>query len=247
MIQSLVRTMKILEALSTGNKKYSVAEIAEYTALPPSTVHRILQTLLSQNYVSKDELTHLYYLGYALIPLGAKAAQQINITDAATPVLKKLSDETKEDTYLIIKSGRKGLVLQTVEGPHPLKIVDRYGSEVELHCGAIRKALLAFQSPEFIEEYLNYGLKKYTEHTLVDQHELKESLNEIRAEGVGASIGEYIKDGLGVGAPILNSKGEAVASIGIIVPIARATEDNIKAFKQIVKQKAKELEARLGF
>lgn len=44
MIQSLLRSMELLEVLKEKNRNFSIAELAEAMDLPPSTVHRILQT-----------------------------------------------------------------------------------------------------------------------------------------------------------------------------------------------------------
>lgn len=247
MIQSIVRATEILEILSKSNKKYSLAQIREYTNLPSSTIHRILQTLCNKNYVVKDEETHLYYLGPALIPLGMKASSNIEIKNIAPPILNELTEETKEDSHLIIRSGYKGLFLEKVEGSHPLKIVDKYGPEVDLHCGAIRKVLLAYQSEEFIDEYISRGLEKYSESTIINPNELRKNLQEIREEGAISSVGEYIKDAIGIGAPVRNEKGEVIASIGIIAPVSRIKEADINKYKEIIKKYANKISTKLGY
>ena len=56
MIQSLLRAMELLELLKEANHKYSIAELSESTGLPPSTIHRILQTFCEKKYVIRDEL-----------------------------------------------------------------------------------------------------------------------------------------------------------------------------------------------
>ena len=43
--------------------------------------------------------------------------------------------------------------IQLKHGPNHLKVVEEFGYEMHLHCGAIRKVLLAYQKPSFIEEY----------------------------------------------------------------------------------------------
>lgn len=55
MIQSLLRAMELLELLKEANHKYSIAELSESTGLPPSTIHRILQTFCEKKYVIRDE------------------------------------------------------------------------------------------------------------------------------------------------------------------------------------------------
>lgn len=69
MIQSLLRAMELLELLKEANHKYSIAELSESTGLPPSTIHRILQTFCEKKYVIRDEHAHTYQLGPALISL----------------------------------------------------------------------------------------------------------------------------------------------------------------------------------
>ena len=152
MIQSLLRSIEILEVLKERNRSYSIAELAEAIDLPPSTVHRILQTFCEKKYVIRDERSHTYRLGPALIPLGKAAANGIRLQDAAHPLLSALSARTEEDSYLVIPVGNKGLVIEKVDGPNHIKVVEEFGYEMYLHCGAIRKVLLAYQSPSFIEE-----------------------------------------------------------------------------------------------
>ena len=71
MIQSLLRSMELLEVLKEKNRNFSIAELAEAMDLPPSTVHRILQTFCEKKYVIRDDRSHTYRLGPALIPLGS--------------------------------------------------------------------------------------------------------------------------------------------------------------------------------
>ena len=153
MIQSLLRSMELLEVLKEKNRNFSIAELAEAMDLPPSTVHRILQTFCEKKYVIRDDRSHTYRLGPALIPLGKAAARGIRLQDAAHGILAQLAKQTKEDAYLVIPVGNKGLVIEKVDGPSHLKVVEEFGYEMYMHCGAIRKVLLAWQTPAFIDEY----------------------------------------------------------------------------------------------
>ena len=98
MIQSLMRSLDLLEVLKGSDHKISIAELSEQLELPPSTIHRILQTFCEKKYVIRDEHTHTYCLGPALISLGRAAASNVRIQDAALPILKNLSYVTREDS-----------------------------------------------------------------------------------------------------------------------------------------------------
>ena len=88
MIQSLLRSMELLEVLKEKNRSFTIAELADTMNLPPSTVHRILQTFCEKKYVIRDERSHTYRLGPALIPLGKAASKGIRLQDAAKPSSK---------------------------------------------------------------------------------------------------------------------------------------------------------------
>lgn len=247
MIQSIIKAAMILEFMKQFNKEYTIAEISEGIDIPPSTTHRILSTLIKCDYVMKDDRTHLYKLGPGLISLGIAATSNISLQNDAYPILKALSKETQEDTFLIIKSGDKGLVIAKSEGPHPLKVVEHFGLEIPLHMGAIRKVLLAFQPDNYIEYYLNEKLTPYYNGEIPDKEALIADLKDIREKNVSVSTSEYIKNGAGIGAPIFDYKKEIVASIGIIAPVYRITPENQDELKDIVARYASELSRKLGY
>ena len=45
MVQSVTRTLELLEVMKQPQKSFSLAQLSEAVNLPPSTTHRILQTL----------------------------------------------------------------------------------------------------------------------------------------------------------------------------------------------------------
>ena len=227
MIQSLLRSMELLEVLKEKNRNFSIAELAEAMELPPSTVHRILQTFCEKKYVIRDDRSHTYRLGPALIPLGKAAARGIRLQDAAHSILTQLAKQTKEDAYLVIPVGNKGLVIEKVDGPSHLKVVEEFGYEMYMHCGAIRKVLLAWQTPTFIDEYFR---------TIIIH------------DGYAITRGEYVNDAVGIGAPVFNSEGELAGSIGIIAPEIRiGSPELLETQRDLVQFYASALSSDLGY
>ncbi|MDR1831654.1 MAG: IclR family transcriptional regulator [Fusobacteriaceae bacterium] len=248
MIQSLVRAMELLEVLNGSKSSYSIAYLSSALNLPPSTIHRLLQTLCGTKFVVKDEKSHDYKLGPALIPLGITARKNLHLQNAATPILERLVTVTTDDSYLVISTGYKGFVLEHIDGPSPLKVLEDFGFELDLHCGAIRKTLLAYQPEAFIEEYIETVIKTPNAFPKVEPAVLLENLEKIRKEGVAVSHGDYISNSVGIGAPVFNSEGKIIASIGIITPASKiAGEKKLNELKQTVKTSAQELSEMMGF
>lgn len=86
MIQSLLRSIEILEVLKERNRSYSIAELAEAIDLPPSTVHRILQTFCEKKYVIRDERSHTIPSGACADPSGKGRCQRDPFT-GCRPIL----------------------------------------------------------------------------------------------------------------------------------------------------------------
>ncbi|MDR3260183.1 MAG: IclR family transcriptional regulator [Fusobacteriaceae bacterium] len=248
MIQSLIRAMELLEALNGPETSYSIAYLSNTLNLPPSTIHRLLQTLCLSKYVVKDEKSHDYKLGPALIPLGITASKNLHLQNAAHSILKKLASKTEKDTFLVIPAGNKGLVLEHIDGSSPLKIVEEFGSELDMHCGAIRKTLLAYQSEEFIEEYIKNFITPQKSFPKIEANILLEMLDKIKKEGVAVSCGDYITSAIGIGAPVFKYNGKIIASIGIVTPESSISNNSkLEYFKLIIKSTAKELSEMMGY
>lgn len=244
-IQSIERALNLLSILGGAKDKYSIADLASQADLAPSTIHRILQTLCSMNFVVKDEGTHMYRLGPALIPLGKKAIQQTDLYSQSQLILKSLSLEIQEDSFFMVRTGYKGIILSQVDGPHNLKIVERFGYELELHCGAMRKVLLAFEPESFWDEYISFIQKANSRYPLKDVSKLKNALHEIRRNGFAVSHNDYIQNSYGIGFPVFKSNNTIAGVIGTIMPEIRTSPERLSKVQTQVQKSAEQLSAIL--
>ncbi len=246
MVQSVERAINLLKILTNINKECSLSELSELSDLAPSTVHRLLLTLKKANFVSQDETSSHYYLGSALISMGIVASSYLDIRKKAYPILNDLALSTGEDAYMYMSDGNYGVMVQNVPGPHPLKIIGSALAHAPLHCGASRKVLLAYKDKAFINNYLSKSLVKCADNTVTDPNILAEQLQTIRDNGYALSISEHLKDATGMGAPVFDSSGEVIASIGVMGPSIRITEDKYPSIIYLVKKHARELSISLG-
>ena len=248
MIQSLKRSMRILEYMSQqGKQEYSIAELAAAMELPASSIYRVLQTFADDHYVVMDQKSHLYRLGPALFALGRAANDEKDLRSIAMPFLRKIADQTGDDAFLMTLSGYHSQVLAKAEGPNRIKIVESFESNFDLHCGANRKMLLAFQSDQFIEEYIRLGLKAYTSSTITNPELLWDEVRTIRAEKSSFSLSEFIDGAMGISAPVFNSSGTLAASMGTSGPAFQVNATKINSHKKIISDCARDCSALLGY
>jgi DNA-binding IclR family transcriptional regulator len=245
-VQSVERALKLLKIIGSVQKKWTLAELSELSDLAPSTVHRLLLTLKNYRFIAQDIESSLYYLGPALISLGMGANNYLDIRKAAIPIMEDLAKTSKEDVFLAIADGNQGIFVERIPGPHPLKVIGPVLERVPLHCGAIRKVLLAYSNDSFIQNFLRNGLDRYTDNTQTDPDLLLQTLKQIRQDGYAVTVSEYTNDAVGIGAPVFDHYGEIAAAMGIIGPSVRIIPEKYPPIIQLVKAHAQELSSALG-
>ena len=99
---------------------------------PPSTALRLLRTLETTGFVSKEEFG-TYRPGSRLIQLGAQALSSESLIDLARPAMEKLVSETGESAYLSVEGhGDTALYIGIVEGTHSVRHTSWVGRTVPL-------------------------------------------------------------------------------------------------------------------
>jgi IclR family KDG regulon transcriptional repressor len=247
-IQSIKRAVQILNSFTLKKDELGITELSERLNLHKSTVHRILVTLEDEGFVAKDQVSQKYRLGIKLFELGHIVKEQIEIRNYALPIMKELAQKTEESIDLNILSDGKRVSIEKIESPHDVRRIIQLGKSLPLYCGGSGKALLAFLPNEEIdkiiqkEKFIPFGPK-----TITDPIKLKEHLKEIRKSGYAISFEERILGSASVAAPILDYKGQVVASLSISGPTTRFTKKKVPMLISLVKEAAKKISVSLGY
>jgi DNA-binding IclR family transcriptional regulator len=234
------RAADILCVLSNGNDSMGVTEIAGVVGLSKGTVHRLLQSLVKKGFVSSYGNRQTYRLGGQVLLLGLKMQEHLPIRSECRPFLFELREITGETSILFIAIGEQAVpVEQAITRLEP-KPVARIGHPEALHAGAYGKALLAFHSDEFIDEYLKRTqLEAVTEKTITEPQRLRRDLMAVRERGYAISSGEKRKNANGLAFPLLNMEGRILGVIDIAGPSERWTlariEESIAKCQTVVE------------
>lgn len=100
-VKSLQKALEILN-LFTVKPVLGVTEVSEYFGWYKSTVHNILCTLKSMEYLEQDEETGKYRLGIQVFNLSKALGDNYSITKIAGPYMQELSNITRERVYLAV-------------------------------------------------------------------------------------------------------------------------------------------------
>jgi len=137
-----------LLAIVADHGPISLTEAAREANLSISTAMRLLRTLESWHFVSRNGDAH-YEVGRRMVEIGAQAISQERLYELSGQVLTDLTAETQETSYLGVPAS-DGMViyLKQVESPRSIRHVGWVGRKVPIEGTSIGVALSGKTPPE---------------------------------------------------------------------------------------------------
>jgi DNA-binding IclR family transcriptional regulator len=190
--------------------------VTQEMGLPWATVHRIITQLTKADFLRRDPETKRYEIGPALWFAGATYMANHRVLRAAAPYLQKPEQIEGIAVQLAERVRDQAVAIYSAQ-PHATDIAKaQYGFHFPLHCGSKCRVLLAFETPDFIEQYLRRPLERLTELTITDPEVLRKDLAEIRQRGYSITIADVQPFTGSMAAPIRDVSGRVIASLCFI-------------------------------
>lgn len=245
---SLRRALSILLCFGedTSGQGLSVSNISEKLEINKSTVTRLIQPLLSYNFVEEADRPGTYKLSWQNASLGLAYLSSLRADRDMHPVLLSLSETTRETVHLVRATPPRVVYIDKIDSQHAVRMVSRVGNTQPMYCTSVGKAILAFSSAETLEQVIDAGLRRLTAATITDPDDLRMELQQIRDRGWAMDNVENEEGIRCVAAPIFDADGDCNFAISISAPVARITYDKALQLAPVVTEAAAEISRRLG-
>ncbi|MBV9279957.1 MAG: IclR family transcriptional regulator [Chloroflexi bacterium] len=215
------KALTLLWAFEGSPAEVGVVELAGKVGLSPSSVSRLLSSLVGGGLIDYNQATGRYRLGVGLVRLASLVTDRLDLRSTARPHLQALVDGTRETAYLSIFGGDQALTIDFIPSPRAVVSLVQLGRPSPVHCTAVGKLLLAHQ-PEAVQRRALAGpLHRFTPRTIVGPEALRLELERIRADGYAAAEEEREPELNAIAAPIFGPRCEAVAALGVQGPAYR--------------------------
>jgi DNA-binding IclR family transcriptional regulator len=216
----LDRVVLILSVFERSSEALTAGQISVRSGIPRSSVHRILQQLVSARWLKRHE--DGYALGLRMFEIGSLVAHRSHITSAARPVIHELAERTGLVVHLAVLDEQDVVYLDKVASASPDRafadtLPSRVGGRLPAHCTAVGKVLLAYSPRSTVSEYLATGLRLRTEASLATPAALEAAIVSIRNSGYATERDEAVPGVACVAAPIRNYD-EVVAAVSVCGP-----------------------------
>lgn len=249
-VQSVERALHIIEALAEYGEPMHLADLSARVNLKPSTVHRLLGTLMLRNFVTQDEHSR-YKLGLKLFYIGKAATYAMDIKNIAAPFMQELLKKCNETVNLAILDQGEVVYIDQLESNNMVivRMFARVGSRGPAHCTGSGKVLLADLSRNSLSNYLaSADLKKFTGNTITDPDMLTRELEQVASNNYALDLEEREEGVRCVAAPIKNHENRVIAAISVSGPSMRMTTSYINnELINIVKDAAARISKKVGY
>jgi IclR family KDG regulon transcriptional repressor len=248
-IQSVTNALNLLEQFKGDRDELGVTELSKRLNLHKNNVFRLLATLETKGYIEQNKATENYRLGVKSLELGQTFIKQLGLVRQAKPFLKEIVKQCNEMACIGTIRQSSVVYLDVEEANQTVKVANRVGWRLPIHCTAIGKAQIAFVSEEELEKLgVLDNMDKFTENTIVDKAAFIKHLKDVAKRGYAVDNEEYNPGVRCVGVPIRDYTGRVVGGISVSGPSFRMTDEVLKGkIIPVVKEAGGNVSKRLGF
>jgi DNA-binding IclR family transcriptional regulator len=213
-LQTVAAAIDLLSCFAES-EELGVSEVSRQLGIAKSTAHRLLVTLASRGIVEQNQRNAKYRLGLRLYELGNLALTRDVLRRHAHGALEALREAVGWTVQLSVASGVDTLVLERLQTVRSFHSLPEFEHRLPLHATSQGKALCAY-NPMLADQRIAAGLPALTDQTITSPSAFSRELESVRRNGFAITRGESFPDVAGIGVPIIDARGIAVAAISVV-------------------------------
>lgn len=221
---SVQKVCRLLRTLSTP-VPLRLADIAEGSGVNKATALRLLESLIGEGFVLRDEATKRYALGDEALALGIAMQGRDHIRNRARPALLRLAASTGDTMLLSTRSGVESVCIDREFGSYPIRAnyLD-LGMRRPLGVGAGSLALLAWLPDDEVKAVLSLiGPRLGKRYPRITVELIEREVKLARQRGYALLLDVVVDQMGGIGVPVLGSDGRPVAALSLAALTSRIT------------------------
>ncbi len=223
-VKSADRVLDLFELLAQWGREMSHTEISQALDIPKGSLSKLLKNLVARQYVEYFPASKGYRLGEAVRRLATTAQTQLDLLEIAEPVLKEITETTRESCALSYLRGDQVEVVVTENSPQRLLSHLRLGDLAPLYAVSAGKIILALLPQEQREAYLaNVNFEAHTDATITNAEQLVGQLAQAQHTGVAFSLEEFTPGIIGIAVAVRSGAGFPIAALNVAMPAVRYT------------------------
>jgi len=226
-VASLEKGLAVIEAFDANQQRLTLSDVAKLTGITRAAARRYLRTLTKLNYADFDG--RYFSLSPRILRLGYAYLSSTSFATRLQPFLERISEQTGESSSAAVLDGDEIVYIARSATRRIMSISLGVGSRLPAYCTSLGRAILAYQSPGELEDYLQrVRLEARTPKTITQRAELLAALAAARAQGY-AMVSEELEFGLhSIAVPLIQKDGKVSIALNVSAQVARVSEAEMK-------------------
>lgn len=213
MVQSIERGIEILKLLEVG--PLGVTELANATALPKATVHRLLKTFEAHHWVEFNR-DKKYQLSWGILPMAKSFLASLDVRAIAQPYMVSIRDQLQQSVNLFLAQGDYRICIERVAANKPLRHDIKIGTVYPIFKGAAGKIFGAYMAD------------------FKDTDMSADESSQIRNDGYVVTRGNRVPDAASIAVPIFSFGNKLEVVMTISGPIGDYTEERVNEYLSVI-------------
>ena len=246
-VRVISRSFQVLRILALGGEHgIRLKEIVVHSGMSRPTVHRILQTLISEGVAEQDPATRRYRLGPEISLLGMSRPAQFPVRVAAELYLSALANELGDTVFLTIRTGWDSVAIDRKTGSYPIKVLAiDVGVRRPLGIGVAGVMLLATLEPDESDHICEMNTGRLpADGPSMDT--IKARVAQARHHGYAYSEVGILKGTRAVAIPVLDAYGQVAATLAVAAMADRLGTAELPRVLDAMRNKAELITRRLA-
>lgn len=210
---SIQKVCRILKILSTP-QPLRLTDISEASGVNKATALRLLETLIEEGFVARDERKKVYSLGEESATLGIAMHGRNHIRNRARSALLRLADISGDTVLLSTRSGCEVVCIDREFGNFPIRAnyLD-IGMRRPLGIGAGALAVLAWLPDEEVDSILTLNQPVLSRnYPRISVSLIKDAVQQSREKGFAMLLNVVVEQMGGIAVPIMGIDGRPYAA-----------------------------------
>ncbi|OMH27986.1 IclR family transcriptional regulator [Motiliproteus sp. MSK22-1] len=246
--QSVSRALTVLRAIAgTREAGMTLGKLTALTGLNKPTAHRLLQVLVLEGMVEKDQQLQRYFLGPECHVLGVIASKRFGITKLAEGIVTGVAQFCGDTAFLSITHGSESICVLREDGDYPLKThALQPGTRHPLGIVAGGLSILAEFTDDEVERCLKVNEELLSKnYSQFSTELLRKEVKATRERGYAVNQGLLVPGSWAIAVPVYGAHREIAGALGIAAVESRLQQERQDELIPKLKQAAKRLEELL--
>jgi DNA-binding IclR family transcriptional regulator len=210
------RAMSLFELLANSQQGLTLSELSRKLAIPKSTTHYLIHTLVTRGYVQRQADGRHYLLGLRFADVASVSPAELHLRTLAMPYLRQIASRLNLTATATVQRGAEAVIIAKVESYQDSGGGAWIGRHLDLHCTAQGKALISTLSDIQLDKLFGgRDMARFTAKTISSLTALKAHLALVRANGFAVNDEEQVPGVRAVAVPVMDTIGSVVASVSV--------------------------------